>query len=170
MRMSMSELLTHAFGCSRENCDIDRFLGPGAAAAMRPRVILIPSSTAPPAEAPAAPAPPPARKRGRRKKTEKDSATRVIAALTLHHGYEGGGVTNPEPATNRGLAKRFDLAANSLSRFLRDQFPKVKSPDAKYKAACRNGTIGGLLVMWNRESVPRFAELLPHETNRNGDR
>src|SRR5262245_30936460 len=40
------------------------------------------------------------RRTGRPKKTEKGSQVLVLAALTKHHGYQDGAVTNPEPATN----------------------------------------------------------------------
>jgi hypothetical protein len=102
------------------------------------------------------------RKTGRPKKTERDSATKVIAALSKHHGYEeGGSAMNHDPATNRGLADDFDLSENALSRFL-----KGHGGYTKYKAACRNGTIDTLLALWNRECAARFAALLPEERDR----
>jgi hypothetical protein len=98
------------------------------------------------------------RKAGRAKKADKDSATKVIAALSAHHGYDGRmGATKFEPATNRQLAQTYGLANNALSRFL-------AGPEGyqKYKNACRNRTIGALLALWNRE-VPnlRIGLLLP---------
>src|SRR5579871_95860 len=63
----------------------------------------------------------PAKRTGRRKKTEKDSASLVVAALNKWHGNEGGSVTNHEHATNRGLGEKFGLSKNALSRFLKDQ-------------------------------------------------
>ena len=111
----------------------------------------------------------PGRRTGRPKKIEKDSATLVVAALSKWHGYEGGSVTNPEPATNRGLADGYGLSPNALSRFLKDRFPEEKNPHKKYDAACRNGTIGTLLALWNREPPSRHADLLPHESGREDD-
>ena len=99
------------------------------------------------------------RRTGRPKKTEKDSATKVIAALSRHHGYqEGGSAMNHDPATNRGLADDFELSENALSRFL-----KGHGGYTKYKAACRNGTIDTLLALWNRECAARLAALLREE-------
>jgi hypothetical protein len=103
------------------------------------------------------------RRIGRPKKSEKDSTTKVVAALSAHHDYqEGGSVTDYEPATNRGLAEEFDLSANALSRFLKAQLGE--GGDRLYKIACRNRTIGRLLSSWNRELPARTARLLPHES------
>ncbi len=113
---------------------------------------------------------PASRKIGRPKKTEKDSATKVVAALSAHHGYgEGMSITNRQPATNRGLAEKYGLSANALSRFLKDQFPEDKSPHRRYEAACRKGNIGALLARWLREAPSRYADLLPHESGREDD-
>lgn len=94
------------------------------------------------------------RKTGRPKKSEKDSETKVVAALSKHHGYEpGGSVSNYEPAKNRDLAKEFDLSGNALSRFLTD---KLGPGGGKtYKNRCSQGKIGALLVIWNRELPSR---------------
>ena len=107
---------------------------------------------------------------GRPKNTEKDSATIVLAALTAHHGYENGSVTNFEAATNRGLAAQFGLSPNALSRFLKSRFPLEQKPHKKYVAACRNRTIGSLLMLWNRELPAHMAELTTAESGRpNGE-
>jgi hypothetical protein len=100
---------------------------------------------------------------GRPKKTEKDSATKVIAALSKHHGYENGSVTNYAPATNRGLAGQYRLGGNALSRFLKERFPKEAKPHKKYEAACRDGSLGALLMFWNRELPSCLPDLLPHD-------
>jgi hypothetical protein len=108
------------------------------------------------------------RRSGRPLKSEKDSATKVIAALNAHHGYgEGGSVTNPEPATNRGLAESYDLSANALSRFLAGMLGE--HGHKRYEIACRNGKIGAMLALWNRELPRRHADLLPHESGREED-
>ncbi|MBI1913227.1 MAG: hypothetical protein HYS12_00460 [Planctomycetes bacterium] len=108
------------------------------------------------------------RRPGRPKKTEKDSATFVVAALNKWHGYEGGCVTNYEPASNRGLADLFNkgskhkdyrLSENALSRFLKERFPGEEKPHKKYKVACHTETIDTLLALWNRELPARHAEL-----------
>ena len=110
----------------------------------------------------------PAKQIGRPKKTEKDSCTKVVAALSAHHGYEGGGsVANREPATNRGLAKEHGLSANALSRFLADSLGEDGSK--KYKAACRNGKIDIYLGLWNRELPGRLPNLTPQEYGREDD-
>ena len=81
------------------------------------------------------------RRAGRPKSTEKDSATKVIAALAAHHGYEeNGSVTNYEPATNRGLAKEYGLSPNALSRFLAATLGE--DGHKTYGIACRKKTIG----------------------------
>jgi hypothetical protein len=103
------------------------------------------------------------RKLGRSKKTEKDSVTKVVAALIEHHRYDKGSVMNYEPATNRGLAKIADLSSNALTRFLRDQFPSESEPFKKYQVACRNRTIGDLLALWNRELASLVASLRDEE-------
>jgi hypothetical protein len=109
------------------------------------------------------------RRTGRPKKTEKDSETLVVAALSKWHGYEGGSVTNYEPATNRGLAGQSGLSKNALSRFLKKQFSKEENPHKRYVAACHNETIGALLTLWNREPLSRYADLQPHESGREDD-
>lgn len=108
---------------------------------------------------------------GRRRKEEKDSADLVIAALTLHHGYQNGNVANDEPATNRSLAEMWNrggkpgkrkLADNALTRFLNN-----KGGMKKYQVACRNGKILGLLADWNREGLSHLAGLRPNEASPN---
>jgi hypothetical protein len=96
----------------------------------------------------------PAKRTGRPKNTEKDSASKVIAALNVHHGYEGGSVTNYEPAKNRQLA---GVSKNALSRFLADKLGN--GGHKKYVAACQNASIGTLLRLWNGETPDRHAEL-----------
>jgi hypothetical protein len=104
------------------------------------------------------------RKIGRPKKTEKDSATLVVAALNKWHGYDS--VTNFDPATNRVLAEKYGVSPNALSRFLKDRFPEEEKPGKKYKAACRNKTIIDYLKLWNRDLPDRNAAILPHESGR----
>jgi hypothetical protein len=100
----------------------------------------------------------PERKAGRAKKANKDSATRVVAALSAHHGYgKQTDITNFEPATDRLLAETYGLANNALSRFLAG--PEGRQ---KYKNACRNRTVGGLLAFWNRE-LPDLRISLPFD-------
>ena len=94
----------------------------------------------------------------------------VVSALCIHHGYESGSVTCFEAATNRGLAERFGLSPNALSRFLKEQFPEELRPHRKYVAACRNKTIGSLLSLWNRELPGRTVSLLPTESGQREDR
>jgi hypothetical protein len=116
------------------------------------------------------------RKTGRPKNSEKDSATKVVAALSMHHGYEGGSVTNYEPATNRGLvdvanrrlaAGERGLSENALSRFLTDKLGE--GGHNKYAAAWHQGAIGTFLALWRREAPERLAGLLPHESGREDD-
>jgi hypothetical protein len=108
------------------------------------------------------------RRTGRPKSTEKDSATKVIAALAAHHGYEeNGSVTNYEQATNRGLADEYGLAANALSRFLAAKLGE--DGHEKYAIACRQRTIGTWLALWRREMPGRLADLLPEEYGRGED-
>jgi hypothetical protein len=110
------------------------------------------------------------RRVGRPTKSEKDSATKVLAALTAHHGYESGSVTEHAPASNRGLAAQFGLSPNALSRFLRSRFPHEHKPHKKYVAACHNGTIGSLLMLWNRELPGHLANLTAAESgHRDGE-
>jgi hypothetical protein len=105
---------------------------------------------------------------GRPKKTEKDSATKVVAALAKHHGFEeNGSVTNYEPASNRGLAEAYGLSPNALSRFLSAKF--VKDGHKQYKIACRNDKIGAMLALWRGELPGRLADLLPEESGRGED-
>jgi hypothetical protein len=108
----------------------------------------------------------PAKRRiGRPKKTEKDSATKVIAVLSKWHGYEDGSVTNLEPATNRGLADgKFGLSANALTRFLAN-----RGGYKRYASACHQRSVGSLLMLWRGELPDRHARLLPHESGREGD-
>ena len=110
-----------------------------------------------------------ARRTGRRKKTEKDSATLVIAALTGWHRYENGSVTNYESATNRGLAKKYDLAQNALSRFLKEQFPEEARPGKKYQVMCRTNKLHTWLATLNREAPDRLPGLQSHESGREDD-
>jgi hypothetical protein len=102
-------------------------------------------------------------RRGRPKKTEKDSDAKVVSALNVHHGYENGSVTNPEPATNRGLAEMADLSNNALTRFLKARYPGESDPFKKYRVACRDRSIGTLLALWNRELPARLADLYKDE-------
>ena len=105
------------------------------------------------------------RKTGRPKKNEKDSATKVIAALSKWHEYDNGSVINPEPATNRGLAKEYDgLAQNALTRFLKD-----RGGCKKYKSACHDGSIRALLALWRGELPNRHLRLRSHESGRDDD-
>jgi hypothetical protein len=105
------------------------------------------------------------RRTGRPKRSEKDSATKVIAALAAHHGYGVGmSVTNFEPATNRGLAEEYGMAANALSRFLNAMLGE--DGHNKYVTACRNGKIGSLLALWQREMPGHQADLRPEEYGR----
>lgn len=112
---------------------------------------------------------------GRPRKDEKDSATKVIAALTKHHGYENGSVTNFEPATNRGIAHEYGLSQNALSRFLNEKLGKGNPKSGGHKgyiAACNRDArigIGALLTLWQGEVPERLAELLPHESGRDDE-
>jgi hypothetical protein len=107
------------------------------------------------------------RKTGRPKKEEKDSATKVVAALSAHHGYEEGmSVTNPEPATNRGL-RRYGVSGNALTRFLKDKLGE--DGHKQYRTACRTGRISVLLRVWRRETPSHVLGLLPHESGSEDD-
>lgn len=108
------------------------------------------------------------RRTGRPKKTERDSATKLIAALTAHHGYEeDGGLANYEPATNRGLADKYNLSKNALSRFLTEKLGKAGHK--RYKIACQNKEIGTLLSLWRGELPGRLTDLRPEEYGRGED-
>lgn len=105
------------------------------------------------------------RKTGRPNNAEKDSATKVVAALCKHHGYEdNGSIVDYTPATNRGLAERYGLSANALSRFLVAKLGQ--SGHKRYVVACRQRTLGKLLTLWRGELPSRCADLLPHEDGR----
>jgi hypothetical protein len=119
--------------------------------------------------------PPAKRRTGRPKKAEKDSATRVVAALNVHHGYQNGVVANYDPATNRRLAAVVNarlrpgdrgLSDNALTRFLSD---RLDGGYKEYEAACRTGRIGTFLALWNRELPSRLARLRSHESGREND-
>jgi hypothetical protein len=102
---------------------------------------------------------------GRPKKTEKGSDTKVVAALSAHHGYgERMSVTNNQPATNRGLAEAYKVGPNALSRFLAVKLGK--EGHKQYEIACRRETIGNLLALWRGEMPGRLADLLPEEYGR----
>jgi hypothetical protein len=108
------------------------------------------------------------RRTGRPKRTEKDSTTKVVAALSKHHGYEeNGSVTNYEPATNRELAKEYDLSPNALSRFLTAKLRK--NGHKMYRIKCRKKEIGILLTLWRGELPGRLADLLPEASGRGED-
>jgi hypothetical protein len=119
------------------------------------------------------------KKGGRPKKNEKDSPTKVLAALCKHHGYEpGGSVTNVEPATNRGLAAQYNkgvtgrarMGNNALTRFLDAKYAKDGGKGHKrYEIACRQGTIGAMLALWCGELSLHVPDLLPGEYGRGGD-
>jgi hypothetical protein len=104
------------------------------------------------------------RRRGRPKNNEKDSSAKVIAALSAHHGYEGGSVTNYAPAKNRQLANDFELANNALTRFLKGKLGKRGY--SKYVADCQKGSIGALLALWNGETQQRHATLYEEEEDK----
>jgi hypothetical protein len=136
--------------------DMDSFPAPGLATAGQ--AISTPAGVSDPTAR---------RKTGRPKKEEKDSATKVVAALSAHHGYgEGMSVTNREPATNRGL-RQYGVSGNALSRFLNAKLGE--GGHRKYKAACRTGRIGVLLSVWRGETPSRLLDLQPHESGREDD-
>jgi hypothetical protein len=120
----------------------------------------------------------PRKKTGRPPKTEQDAATKVLSALCRHHGYElGGSVTNPEPATNRGLAALYNqglagrdrMGDNALARFLKAKFAKDgRSGHKHYRTACRQGRIGARLALWRGE-LPSHMPDLPKEDGRGKD-
>jgi hypothetical protein len=90
----------------------------------------------------------------------------TLAALTAWHGYDNGSVINREPATNRGLAEKYELTENALCKFL-----KTKGLDAKrYAALCARGELGARLMLWNGElpSRLRLPDDLP-DTNGQSD-
>jgi hypothetical protein len=121
--------------------------------------------TAPVAAADDEAAPPRKCKGGRPKSAVKGSDAKVIAALNLHHGYEGGGcLSNREPAENRLLAAVFGLSENALSRFLKDKFGK--GGHKKYVAACLDGKIGFILADWNRDLTQKLANLRTEKLGR----
>jgi hypothetical protein len=103
------------------------------------------------------------RRTGRPRKDEKDSATKVIAALTAHHGYgEGLSVTHYEPATNRGLAEEYGLSKNALSRFLTAKLGE--DGHKKYEISCRKKEIGTMLALWRGDLPGHLPDLLPSES------
>jgi hypothetical protein len=110
----------------------------------------------------------PKRRTGRPAKTEASSATVTLSALCLWHGYgDGGSVSNPEAATNNGLADWFNsktrdgdakLPNNALHRFL-----KGHGGTKKYKVSCVSGKIGMLLKSWRGELLNDHSELFSDE-------
>jgi hypothetical protein len=75
-------------------------------------------------------------------------------------------VTNPEPATNRGL-KRYGVSGNALSRFLNAKLGE--RGHKRYGNACRTGRIGVLLAVWRGETPSRLLDLQPNESGREDD-
>lgn len=89
--------------------------------------------------------------KSKRSTTNGEARTKIIAALTQHHGYDNGSCTNLEPVGVNKLAGEINVSSSTVSTFFKEQFQGHN----KYKVACRNaGTLGNSLKMLNGELKP----------------
>jgi hypothetical protein len=89
----------------------------------------------------ARPRPPPPRPK---RSTERGEAReKLIAALTRHHRYAGGGPPNLEPINNNELARLADASPSTASELFEREF----TGHAAYKALCRRDPRGLVLVL-----------------------
>jgi hypothetical protein len=78
----------------------------------------------------------PHRQRTPKRSTAKGEAQdKIVAALTEHHQYAGGGCLNTEPIGVNELKERYDVSKASASRFFKKEF----GSHAKYRNVyCRD--------------------------------
>lgn len=94
----------------------------------------------------------------------------MVAALTRHHGREGRSVSNATPARLDEIArlasnpgKGVTISRSTVSRFFRKHFPDHGYEE--YVIACRDGTIGLRLSVWEGELPGSLhAALRPSDT------
>lgn len=87
-----------------------------------------------------------------KRSTEKgEGRTKLIAALTKHHQYAGGGCLNLEPIGNNELARLADVAKRTASAF----FSKKFHGHTKYRSLCSDPTrLSAALKALNGEFQP----------------
>lgn len=100
-------------------------------------------------ENPQYPATAPRKRSGRKPKSERDANLIVLANLRRWHRYEPGCVANDDPAPSSELA--IGTSSPSVSRAISKFFGSRK----KYEAACRNGTLAGILTLHSGDVPPR---------------
>lgn len=83
-------------------------------------------------------------------KADKGDATaKIVAWLTKHHEYESGRVQNYNPAESREISEGSAVKRNTVSDFLKREFPGGERPRRGYVQACRNEW--GLLHWFQRK-------------------
>lgn len=81
-----------------------------------------------------------------------DAKAKLIAALTMHHGYADGGCLNQEPIGNNALARLAGVRNSTASEFLKKHFEGLK----QYQAACADKRkLLASLRLLNQEFSPR---------------
>jgi len=94
----------------------------------------------------------------KRSTTGGDARTKLIAALTTHHGYDNGSCDNVEPIGNNALARLAEVANSTASAFLKKQF----GGRSEYSRACADSCVlRSALKLLNQEYAP--FHILGHE-------
>ncbi len=81
---------------------------------------------------------PPAKPTRATKVGKGDQTAKIVAWLTKHHEYESGSVHNYNPAESSDIREGAKVPANTVSDFLKREFPGGERPRAGYVQACRN--------------------------------
>jgi hypothetical protein len=90
-------------------------------------------------------------RKAKRSTAPGEARAKLIAALTLHHGYASNGCLNPTPIGVRALAEKADVSKDSAFCFFKKEF----DGHLKYRAACADTSLLlAALKMLNGEYAP----------------
>ena len=90
--------------------------------------------------------------KAKRSTARGDAAMKLVAALSKHHQYSGGGCLNLEPMGVQKLSRTAKIAASTVSKF----FEKNFGNHAKYISACMDPPrLGAALKLLNGEFSPQ---------------
>ncbi|RIK79384.1 MAG: hypothetical protein DCC68_13350 [Planctomycetota bacterium] len=95
----------------------------------------------------------PTPRKAKRSTERGEGRAKLIAALTKHHKYAGGGCLNLEPIGNNELARLAEVDQATASSFFKQQF----KGHGKYKAACADAAqLAAALKLLNGEFAPHL--------------
>lgn len=89
--------------------------------------------------------------RAKRSTDVGDARAKLVAALSMYHGYEGGSCLKTDPVGNNELARLANVSRSTASDFFRTEFGGLK----RYKAKCTDvGTLVDAIRTLRGEFTP----------------